>query len=205
MALTPQQIFANHILHNVVPALQGNALVATYLANLEANAKRFIGQVPGEVLDARTYGERTKADLAGVAAALGGNAGADVTSSLASVAERFGLSASTAVASATVSAPSLGTVGLAQPGSASTASVDMDAILAAKAETASEDFDWQNSVVDLLKLLGKDSSMGARRHYMTALGLDAGTAGSEEGNTALHGALLNALAANGGNLPANLA
>ncbi len=205
MAINPQQTFANHILQKVVTSLQGNALVGTYVANLEANAKRFLGQVPGEAIDAKTYGERTKTDLAGIAAALGSNAGAEVTSCIVSVAERFGLSASTAVAAAPAGAPSVGSVGSLHSGSASTVSVDVDAILAAKAETASEDLDWQNSVVDLLKLLGKDSSMGARRHYMTALGLDAGSAGSEAGNTELHGALLNALAANGGNLPANLA
>lgn len=205
MALNPQQIFANHILQNLVPSLQGTPAVGTYVSNLAANSKKFLGQMPGETLDAKTYGERTKSDLAGIAAALGGNAGADVTSCIASVAERFGASASTAVAAAPSGAPSVGSVGALHTGSASTVSVDVDAILAAKAETASEDLDWQNSVVDLLKLLGKDSSMGARKHYMTALGLDAGTAGSEAGNTELHGALLKALAANGGNLPANLA
>jgi hypothetical protein len=194
MALNPQQIFANHILQKVVPSLQGNAFVTTYAANLEANTRQFLAGS----LDAKTYGERTRSDLAGVAAALGSNAGGDVTSSLASVVERFGLSAATAVAAAPAAAA-------VHAGGASTVSVDVSAILAAKAETASEDLDWQNSVVDLLKLLGKDSSLGARKRYMTALGLDAHAAGSEDGNTALHGALLNALAANGGNLPANVA
>src|SRR5262249_20688220 len=93
MALNPQQVFANHILQKVVPSLQGNPWVATYVANLEANAKRFLGQTPGETLDAKTYAERTRADLAGIAAALGSNAGGDITSSLAQVAERFGLPA----------------------------------------------------------------------------------------------------------------
>ena len=198
MALDPQQVFANHILQKVVPSLQGNAAVATQLTNLEWNAKKFLGQVAGETLDPKTYGERTKADLGAIAAALGSSAGSGVVSSLASVVERFGLSASTAVTS-------VGSAGSTHAGNSSTVSVDVSAILAAKAETTGEDLDWQNSVVDLLKLLGKDSSMGARKHYMAALGLDAHSAGSEAGNTALHGALLNALAANGGNLPANLA
>ena len=92
MALNPQQVFATHILHKVVPSLQGNTWVTTYVANLEANAKRFLGEVSGEALEAKTYGERTKADLAGIAAALGSNVSADVTSCLAGVAERFGLS-----------------------------------------------------------------------------------------------------------------
>ncbi|OAI43007.1 hypothetical protein AYO41_00355 [Verrucomicrobia bacterium SCGC AG-212-E04] len=204
MALNPQQVFANHVLQKVVPSLQGNAAVATQVSNLEWNAKKFLGQVAGETLDATTYGERTRADLAAIAAALGAAAGADVTSNLAGVAERFGLSAATAVASAPPGGSSVGS-GAAHVGGASTASVDVDAMLAAKAETAREDLDWQNSVVDLLKLLGKDSSMGARKRYMAALGLDAHSAGSEEGNTALHGALLSALAANSGNLPANVA
>jgi len=41
-----------------------------------------------------------------------------------------------------------------------------------------------------LKLFGKDSSVSARKTYMTALGLDAATAGSAEGNEALRNALL---------------
>ena len=70
---------------------------------------------------------------------------------------------------------------------------------------AGEALDWKRSVVDLLKLYGKDSSVGARKHYMAALGLDAGTAGTAEGNEALRSALLKSIAANGGHLPSNLA
>ena len=195
MALNPQQIFANHILQKVVPSLQGNPAVATYVSNLDANSKKFLGQMPGETLDAKTYGERTKSDLAGIAAALGSNAGADISSSLASVAERFGVAPAAAVAA----------VASAHVGGGSTVAFDVGAALAARADEAGEDLDWKNSVVDLLKLFGKDSSVGARRTYMTMLGLDGGAAGSADGNTALHGALLKTIAANGGNLPSNLA
>jgi hypothetical protein len=170
MALNPQQIFANHILQKVVPSLQGNTWVTTYVANLEANAKRFLGEAPGETLDARTYGERTKADLAGIAAALGSNVSGDITTSLASVAERFGLPAAVAAAAPTA-------VAAAHAGGTNTVTFDINALLASKAEAAGEALDWKRSVVDLLKLFGKDSSVSARKSYMAALGLDAGTAG----------------------------
>src|SRR5215475_12817700 len=127
MALNPQQVFANHILQKVVPSLQGNTWVTTYVANLEANAKRFLGQVPGETLDAKTYAERTRADLGGIAAALGSNAGADITSCLALVAERFGLAA-----------PAAGATGAAEAhtGGTSTVTFDLNAILNDKAKAA---------------------------------------------------------------------
>ena len=196
MALNPQQIFANHVLQKVVPSLQGNPAVATYVSNLDANAKKFLGQMPGETLDAKTYGERTRSDLAGVAAALGSNVDADITSTLASVAERFGLSPAAGSSAASVAT--------AHTAGASTVATDVGSLLAARVEAAGEDLDWKNSVVDLLKLFGKDSSVVARRSYMTSLGLDAHSAGSAEGNTALHDALLKTIAANGGNLPSNL-
>jgi Domain of unknown function (DUF3597) len=195
MAINPQQTFASHILQKVVPSLQGNTWVTTYVANLEANSKRFLGEVPGEAIDARTYGERTKADLAAIAAALGSNASADVTSCLAGVEERFGLSAA-AAPTAEAAAQAAGGI---------TVTFDINAVLAAKADAAGEALDWKRSVVDLLKLFGKDSSVSARKSYMSALGLDAGTAGSAEGNEALRTALLKSVAANGGNLPSNIA
>lgn len=195
MAMTPQQTFANHILQKVVPSLQGNTWVATYVANLEANAKRFLGQTPGETLDETTYAERTRADLAGIAAALGSNAGADITSSLALVADRFGLAAaSTTVAEAHGQGVDTGTV-----------TFDINQVLNDKMKAAGEALDWKHSVVDLLKLFGKDSGVSARKQYMTALGLDAGSAGSAEGNEALRIALLKSIATNGGHLPSNLA
>ncbi len=191
--MNPQQIFANHILQKVVPSLQGNTWVATYVANLESNAGRFLGQVPGETLDAKTYGERTKADLAGIASALGSNTSGDITSCLAQVSERFELAAPAA-------APAT-----AQAGGGSTVAFDLNSVLGAKAQAAGEALDWKRSVVDLLKLYGKDSSVSARKHYMAALSLDAGTAGTAEGNEALRTALLKTLAANNGNLPSNIA
>src|SRR5262249_40877118 len=144
------------------------------------------------------YAERTRADLAGIAAALGSNAGGDITSSLAQVGERFGLSAPSSDSTAVADAH-------ARTGETSTGTVDINQVLSEKVRAAGRPLDWKHSVVDLLKLYGKDSSVGARKQYMSALGLDAGSAGSASGNEALRMALLKALAANGGNLPSNLA
>ncbi len=211
MALNPQQIFANHILQKVLPAAQGSAVAS----NLEWNAKKFLGQVPGETLDAATYAERTKADLA----QLGSPAASEA---LAMIDERFGTSGggggmmagASSGGGATPHAASGATADdaklreAAQSAQASAGKTmsddDVAAMLAEKADKSGEDLDWQNSVVDLLKLLGKDTSVGSRRKYMAALGVD-GEAGSSEGNEALHAALLGQLADNGGKLPSNVA
>ena len=84
---------------------------------------------------------------------------------------------------------------------------DVDTLLNEKADQAGEDLQWQTSIVDLLKLLGIDSSQEAREHYAVELGFpqnELGDTSSSELNTWLHGQLLSTLAQNGGELPANL-
>ncbi len=132
----------------------------------------------------------------GIAAALGSNVSADVTS----MSRRRG-----GAIWACRPRPRPTAVAEAHTGGTSTVTFDINAALAAKVAAAGEALDWKRSVVDLLKLYGKDSSVGARKHYMAALGLDAGTAGTAEGNEALRSALLKSIAANGGHLPSNLA
>jgi hypothetical protein len=65
------------------------------------------------------------------------------------------------------------------------------------------DLNWQTSIVDLMKLLGIDSSYDNRKELAIELG-DANYAGSAEDNIALHKAVMSALAANGGRVPAEL-
>jgi hypothetical protein len=60
---------------------------------------------------------------------------------------------------------------------------------------------WQTSIVDLLKLLDLDSSLTARTELGTELGVSAGAAGTAEQNIALHKAVMQKLAENGGRFP----
>ncbi|MEM6822282.1 MAG: DUF3597 family protein [Verrucomicrobiota bacterium] len=82
---------------------------------------------------------------------------------------------------------------------------DVDAILKEKAE--GKNLDWDKSIVDLLKLLEKDSSLSARKKYALALGYpeeEIGKAGSAEFNIWLHGRIKSELSFNEGNWPATL-
>ncbi len=81
--------------------------------------------------------------------------------------------------------------------------VDVTAKLNGLAANNSEDLDWKASIVDLMKLLGLDSSYGHRKELAAEMGIE-GYQGTAEQNIALHKAVLKKLADNGGNIPADL-
>ena len=81
--------------------------------------------------------------------------------------------------------------------------VDVEAVLTAMA-AGSNGGNWQTSIVDLLKLLGLDSSLTARKDLAAELGVHAGDDGTAEQNIALHKAVMAKLAANGGKVPASM-
>ena len=62
---------------------------------------------------------------------------------------------------------------------------------------------WKTSIVDLMKLLGLDSSYAHRKELAQEVGIE-GYEGTAEQNIALHKAVLAKLAQNGGNIPAEL-
>jgi len=62
---------------------------------------------------------------------------------------------------------------------------------------------WKTSIVDLMKLLGLDSSYAHRKELAAEVGI-AGYEGTAEQNIALHKAVLKKLAENGGNIPNDL-
>lgn len=83
--------------------------------------------------------------------------------------------------------------------------VDVVAQLEALAKANAEKLNWKVSIVDLMKLLGLDSSLGARKELATELGCPAEKmADSAQMNMWLHKTVLQKLAANGGNIPADL-
>ena len=60
---------------------------------------------------------------------------------------------------------------------------------------------YKSSIVDLLKLLDLDSSLQARKDLANELNVHTGADGSAEENIALHKAVMDKLAANGGIVP----
>ena len=84
------------------------------------------------------------------------------------------------------------------------APVDVGATLAAMAAGKGGGGNWQTSIVDLLKLLNLDSSLAARKQLAGELAVHAGADGSAEENIALHHAVMQKLAENGGVVPDSL-
>lgn len=83
--------------------------------------------------------------------------------------------------------------------------VDVVAQLEERAANHPEKLNWRTSIVDLLKLLGIDSSLAARKELAQELGIPSElTADSAKMNIWLHKTVLARIAANGGNVPADL-
>ena len=95
--------------------------------------------------------------------------------------------------------------GTAAPAPSAAGSVDVAAVLNDLGTKSSEDLDWKKSIVDLMKLVGMDSSLSARKHLATELGYDGDESDSASMNTWLHKAVMKKLADNGGKVPAELA
>jgi hypothetical protein len=85
------------------------------------------------------------------------------------------------------------------------APVDVGAVLEAMASMKQDHGgNYESSIVDLLKLLDLDSSLSARTELAQELSVHAGEDGSAEQNIALHRAVMDQLAANGGVVPDSL-
>lgn len=112
--------------------------------------------------------------------------------------------ANTAAASSSSPGAVAAGVGASAGGGAAPASVDVTAILDGLAEKNSEDLDWKKSIVDLLKLVGMDSSLSARKELAHDLNYTGDTSDSATMNQWLHKEVLNKLAANGGKVPTEL-
>ena len=107
----------------------------------------------------------------------------------------------TAAPTATTAAPT------AAPGVAPVApiaEVDVEAILSGLAASSGQPSNWRSSIVDLLKLLGLDSSLQSRKELAAELHYTGDTNDSASMNIWLHRQVMNKLAANGGKVPADL-
>jgi 3-oxoacyl-ACP reductase-like protein len=91
-----------------------------------------------------------------------------------------------------------------QPPVATVPPVDVEAVLTAMQANTSEQLNWRTSIVDLLKLLGLDSSLSARKELASELHYEGDTADSATMNVWLHKEVMQKLADNGGKVPAEL-
>jgi hypothetical protein len=89
-------------------------------------------------------------------------------------------------------------------GSAPTATVDVTAILDDLASKNPEKLDWRRSIVDLMKLVGMDSSLAARKELAKDLNYTGDTSDSATMNIWLHKVVIRKIADNGGKVPNEL-
>jgi hypothetical protein len=90
------------------------------------------------------------------------------------------------------------------PAAAPPQPVDVEAVLTELAGQHGGGGNWRSSIVDLLKLLDLNSSLDARKQLAQELNVHVGADGSAEENIALHKAVMQKLADNGGKVPDSL-
>ncbi len=84
------------------------------------------------------------------------------------------------------------------------ANVDITKVLDDLNDANPEELDWRVSIVDLLKVLGLDSSLAARKQLAAELKYDGDTNDSATMNIWLHKKVIDLVAANGGKVPGDL-
>jgi len=113
-------------------------------------------------------------------------------------------------ASSASSSPSAGSASSAASASASSSSsassgpVDVETVLTEMGSKAGQTLDWRHSIVDLMKLLGLDSSLTARKELAQELGYSGDMNDSASMNIWLHKQVMQKLAENGGKVPDSL-
>jgi len=92
----------------------------------------------------------------------------------------------------------------AAPAAPKTQTVDVAAIVDKAAASKGEKLAWRTSIVDLMKALGLDSSLAARKELAKELHYTGNTNDSAAMNVWLHKQVMSKLAENGGKLPADI-
>ena len=82
--------------------------------------------------------------------------------------------------------------------------VDIEKVLTDMAAHDGRDLNWRTSIVDLMKLVGMESSLAERKDLAQELGYTGALDGSAEMNMWLHRRVMQELAANGGHVPASM-
>jgi 3-oxoacyl-ACP reductase-like protein len=91
-----------------------------------------------------------------------------------------------------------------QPKPAAPQPVDVEAVLKRMAADNKQQLNWQTSIVDLMKLVGMDSSLENRKELARELGYTGDTGDSAAMNIWLHKRVMKELAAHGGKVPPNM-
>jgi hypothetical protein len=91
-----------------------------------------------------------------------------------------------------------------KPAPAAAQPVDVEAVLKRMQADNKQQLNWQTSIVDLMKLLGMDSSLENRKELARELGYSGDTGDSAAMNIWLHKRVMKELAAHGGKVPANM-
>jgi uncharacterized protein DUF3597 len=81
---------------------------------------------------------------------------------------------------------------------------EVEAMIEKIANDQDENFNWEESIVDLMKLLKLDSSLGARKQLAQELGYKGKLDGSADMNVWLHEQVMTKLAESGGKVPESL-
>jgi hypothetical protein len=82
--------------------------------------------------------------------------------------------------------------------------VEVEAMIEKIADAQDEDLNWEESIVDLMKLLKLDSSLSSRKQLAQELGYKGALDGSAEMNIWLHKQVMTKLAESGGKVPESL-
>jgi hypothetical protein len=115
-----------------------------------------------------------------------------------------GTSASQPAATTRSIAPGTSAPAAPAPAAPPLQAVDVGAILDGLAAKNSEKLDWKRSIVDLMKLVGMDSSLSARKELATDLHYTGDQSDSASMNIWLHKEVLKKLSENGGKVPSEL-
>ena len=104
--------------------------------------------------------------------------------------------------------PSAGTAPTAAPQKPAQApaqpAVDVEAVLTKMAADNGQKLNWRTSIVDLMKLVGMDSSLENRKELARELGYTGDQGDSAAMNIWLHKRVMKELAEHGGKVPANM-
>lgn len=82
--------------------------------------------------------------------------------------------------------------------------IDVEAVLEELAAETPQELNWRTSIVDLMKLVGMESSLAERKELADELGYTGDKSDSAAMNIWLHKQVLKKLAENGGKVPASL-
>ncbi|MES3034807.1 MAG: DUF3597 domain-containing protein [Gemmatimonadota bacterium] len=82
--------------------------------------------------------------------------------------------------------------------------LDVEAVLTFMATQNKQKLNWQTSIVDLMKLLGMESSLAERRELADELGFTGDKQDTATMNMWLHKEVMKQFAANGGKVPASM-